>query len=79
MTLLEQSDYVSFMSCGMKLYLEGQTTGINDVGNFRGEDLKNKGGHMYNNTRVTEINTYTHTVTAEDVKTGAKKEFKYDK
>lgn len=23
-TVLEQSDYISFMSCGMKLYLEGK-------------------------------------------------------
>ena len=38
-TVLEQSDYISFMSCGMKLYLEGETTGINDVRNFRAEDL----------------------------------------
>ncbi len=41
-TVLEQSDYISFMSCGMKLYLEGETTGINDVRNFRAEDLKNR-------------------------------------
>lgn len=78
-TVLEQSDYISFMSCGMKLYLEGETTGINDVRNFRAEDLKNRGGHMYNNTKATAINTYTNTVTAENVKTGEKKDFHYDK
>lgn len=78
-TLLEKSDYVSFMSCGMKLYLEGKTTGINDVRNFRPEDLKGRGGHMYNNTEATEINTYTNTVTAKDVNTGETKDFKYDK
>ena len=78
-TVLEQSDYISFMSCGMKLYLEGETTGINDVRNFRAEDLKNRGGHMYNNTKATAINTYTNTVTAENVKTGEKKDFHFDK
>lgn len=78
-TVLEQSDYVSFMSCGMKLYLEGETTGINDVRNFRAEDLKNKSGHMYNNTKATAINTQVNTVTAENVKTGEKEDFHYDK
>lgn len=78
-TLLEASDYVSFMSCGMKLYLEGKTTGAEDVRNFRPEDLRNRGGHIYNNTEATDINTYTNTVTAKDTKTGESKEFSYDK
>ncbi|MBD5431067.1 MAG: FAD-dependent oxidoreductase [Lactobacillus sp.] len=78
-TLLEQSDYVSFMSCGMKLYLEGKTTGADDVRNFRPEDLKNRGGHMLNNTQATDINTYKKTVSVKDLKTGETKELPYDK
>ena len=42
----------------MKLCLEGKTTGINDVRNFRPEDLKNRDGRIYNNTQATDINTY---------------------
>lgn len=78
-TLLEQSDYVSFMSCGMKLYLEGKTTGVNDVRNFRPEQLENKNGHLYSNTEATSINTFEKTVTAKDVKTGTEAKFPYDK
>lgn len=78
-TILEQSDYVSFMSCGMKLYLEGKTTGINDVRNFRPEQLQNKNGHIYNNTKAVSINTFENTVTAKNVKTGEEAKFPYDK
>lgn len=78
-TLLEQSDYVSFMSCGMKLYLEGKTTGINDVRNFRPNQLQNKNGHLYNNTKAVSINTFENTVTAKNVKTGEEAKFPYDK
>lgn len=78
-TVLEQSDYVSFMSCGMKLCLEGKTTGINDVRNFRPEQLQNKGGHIYNNTKAIAINTFEKTVTAQDTKTKQEKKFPYDK
>ena len=56
------------MSCGMKLRLEGKTTGINDVRNFRPEDLKNRGGRIYNNTQATDINTYEKTVFAKKSK-----------
>lgn len=78
-TLLEQSDYVSFMSCGMKLYLEDKTTGAQDVRNFRPEQLQNKNGHLYNNTKAMSINTFENTVTAKNVKTGKEAKFPYDK
>lgn len=67
------------MSCGMKLCLEGKTIGINDVRKFRPEDLKNRGGRIYNNTQATDINTYEKTITAKNVKTGETVKFPYDK
>lgn len=78
-TLLEQSDYVSFMSCGMKLYLEGKTTGADNVRNFRPRDLEKAGGKIYNNTVATKIDTGNKQVLAQNVKTGEKKAFPYDK
>lgn len=63
----------------MKLCLEGKTTGINDVRNFRPEDLKNRDGRIYNNTQATDINTYEKTITAKNVKTGETVKFPYDK
>lgn len=55
------------------------STGINDVRNFRPEDLKNRGGRIYNNTQATDINTYEKTITAKNVKTGETVKFPYDK
>lgn len=63
----------------MKLCLECKTTGINDVRNFRPEDLKNRGGRIYNNTQATDINTYEKTITAKNVKTGETVKLPYDK
>lgn len=33
-TIYEMGDFVSFMSCGMQLYLEDQVTDVNDVKEF---------------------------------------------
>lgn len=43
------------MSCGMKLYLEGKTTGQDNVRNFTPEDLVERGGKVVNNTAVTAL------------------------
>lgn len=55
-TVLENSNYVSFMSCGMELFLENKTTGIDNVRNFRKSDFKQNNVHILNNTEVKSIN-----------------------
>lgn len=54
-TIYEAGDFVSFMSCGMKLFLEGKTTGQDNVRNFTPEDLVERGGKVVNNTAVTAL------------------------
>ena len=54
-TVYEASDFVSFMSCGMKLCLEGKTTGQDNVRNFTPEDLVERGGKVVNNTAAALI------------------------
>lgn len=48
-TMFEAGDFVSFMSCGMELFLEDQVTDVNDVRNFRPDDLIKRGAHVFSN------------------------------
>lgn len=77
--LFEAGDFISFMSCGMELYLENSVTDVNDVRNFRPEDVEKLGAEIYNNHEVTAINSENKTVTVKDVKTGHEKKYDYDK
>ena len=78
-TVYEAGDFVSFMSCGMELYLQDQVTGVDDVRNFRPEDITEKGGKVFNNHEVTAINADKKTVTVKDVKSGKTEDVAYDK
>lgn len=78
-TVYETSDFVSFMSCGMKLFLEGKTTGQDNVRNFTPEGLAERGGKVVNNTAVTALDPANKTVTVKNVKNGSIKEINYDK
>lgn len=78
-TLFEAGDFVSFMSCGMELFLENQVTNINDVRNFSPEQFTTQGVNIMNNHEVTKINADNKTVSVKDVKTGTTNEYAYDK
>lgn len=78
-TVLEAGDFVSFMSCGMKLFLEGKTTGMDNVRNFKPEDLTKVGGKIFNNTKATKLNPDKKTVTVTHTDSGKNEEIKYDK
>lgn len=78
-TLFEAGDFVSFMSCGMELYLENQVTDVTDVRNFRPEDLTSRGAKVLNNHEVTAINADAKTVTVKDTTTGESADYAYDK
>ncbi|WDV24336.1 FAD-dependent oxidoreductase [Pediococcus acidilactici] len=78
-TIYEMGDFVSFMSCGMQLYLEDQVTDVNNVRNFRPEDITSKGGKIYNNHQVTAIDVDQKQVTVKDLKEGTEEQVAYDK
>ncbi|GAY73847.1 NADH peroxidase Npx [Lentilactobacillus kosonis] len=54
-TMFEAGDFVSFMSCGMELYLENSVTDVNDVRNFEPKQFTDQGVHVLNNHEVTKI------------------------
>ena len=78
-TIYEAGDFVSFMSCGMELYLENQVTSVQDVRNFTPEELTRAGVHVLNNHQVTAINADKQTVTVLDTKTQTSSAEHYDK
>lgn len=78
--LFEAGDFVSFMSCGMELYLEDKVTDVNDVRNFSPDDFaKNENVEILNNHVVTKINTDKKTVTVVDSKSNTDQDYPYDK
>lgn len=78
-TLFEAGDYVSFMSCGMELYLEDQVTDVNDVRNFRPENFPQPNVHILNNHEVKAIHADQKTVTVTSILDKSSKEYEYDK
>lgn len=78
-TLFEAGDYVSFMSCGMELYLEDQVTDVNDVRNFRPENFPQPNVHILNNHEVKAIHAEQKTVTVTSILDKSTKEYEYDK
>ncbi|QGV04387.1 FAD-dependent oxidoreductase [Lactobacillus acetotolerans] len=77
-TLFESGDFISFMSCGMELYLENKVTNVNDVRNFGPDTFTEPNVHVLNNHTVTKINSDKKTVTVKDNK-GQVKDYPYDK
>lgn len=77
-TLFESGDFISFMSCGMELYLENSVTGVDDVRNFGPDTFPQPNVHVKNNSTVTKINKDAKTVTVKDAN-GKTEDYAYDK
>lgn len=77
-TLFEAGDYISFMSCGMELYLEDKVTDVNDVRNFRPENFPQSNVHILNNHEV-KRSMPIKTVTVTSASDNETKEYPYDK
>lgn len=64
--IYEADDFVSFMSCGMKLFLEGKTTAQDNVRNFFPQELEEIGAHIHNNSKVVELDPENKEITVQD-------------
>lgn len=78
-TVYEAGDFVSFMSCGMELFLEDKTIGQDHVRNFAPSELEARGGKVLNNHLVTAINDKNKTINVKNLKQGTEEEVAYDK
>lgn len=77
--IYEAGDFVSFMSCGMQLFLEDKVTAQDDVRNFAPADIESQGGHVFNQAEVTAINADQKTVTVHFKATDSDQTVPYDK
>ncbi|MBP2058008.1 NADH peroxidase [Lactobacillus colini] len=78
-TIYEASHFVSFMSCGMKLFLEGKTTGQDNVRNFAPEDLAKRGGQVIADSLVTAVHPENKTISVKHTDSNQEETVSYDK
>ncbi|MGX7243358.1 FAD-dependent oxidoreductase [Enterococcus quebecensis] len=75
----EKGDFISFLSCGMQLYLEGKVKDVNSVRYMTAENMENRGVSVFSNTEITAINAEEHQVTVKDLLTNTERIEAYDK
>ncbi|GAA3194547.1 FAD-dependent oxidoreductase [Lentilactobacillus kefiri] len=75
----EKGDFVSFLSCGMQLYLEGVVKNVNSVRYATAKGMRAKGVNVFVHQEVTSIDPKAHTVTVHNLDDDSTREEKYDK
>lgn len=78
-TVFERNDNISFLSCGIALYVGGVVKDPAGLFYSNPEELADLGADVNMEHDVTEIDTNTKTVTAKDLKSGEEKNVSYDK
>ncbi|WP_207695025.1 NADH peroxidase [Enterococcus sp. DIV0212c] len=75
----EKGDFISFLSCGMQLYLEGKVKDVNSVRYMTGEKMESRGVNVFSNTEITAIKAEDHQVVVKDLLSGDERVEEYDK
>ncbi|BDR56421.1 FAD-dependent oxidoreductase [Xylocopilactobacillus apis] len=75
----EKGDFISFLSCGMQLYLEGLVKDVNSVRYATKEGMEKKGVHVFVKQEITEINPSQHQVTVRNLNDDSTRTESYDK
>lgn len=75
----EKGDFVSFLSCGMQLYLEGVVKDVDAVRYATPQKLRAKGVQVFDRQEVTAVDPGAHRVRVLDHRTGAERDESYDK
>ncbi|MGF2384530.1 FAD-dependent oxidoreductase [Lentilactobacillus otakiensis] len=75
----EKGDFISFLSCGMQLYLEGVVKDVNSVRYATAKGMRAKGVNVFVHQEVTSVNPDAHTVTVHNLDDDSTREEKYDK
>ncbi|WP_413627130.1 FAD-dependent oxidoreductase [Fructilactobacillus vespulae] len=78
-TWYEKGDFVSFLSCGMELYLQGIVKDVNSVSYATVPGMEAEGVSVKINSEVTKINPEKHTIEVKNVNNGETVEDQYDK
>ncbi|MBM7570605.1 FAD-dependent oxidoreductase [Aquibacillus albus] len=77
--VFEKNDNVSFLSCGIALYVGGVVTDANGLFYASVEQFEKNGVHMHMEHEVLSCNTATKELLAKDMKTDVITRYKYDK
>ncbi|AKP66301.1 FAD-dependent oxidoreductase [Companilactobacillus ginsenosidimutans] len=75
----EKGDFLSFLSCGMQLYLEGKVKKVNSVSYATPEEMEKKGVSVFLQQEITEIDPDKHEVTVVNQIDNSSRTEKYDK
>ncbi|WP_125982443.1 FAD-dependent oxidoreductase [Loigolactobacillus iwatensis] len=75
----EKGDFLSFLSCGMQLYLEGVVKDVNSVRYATPEGMKAKGVEVYTREEITAVDPKKHTVHVQNHNDGSERDENYDK
>ena len=78
-TIYERNDNVSFLSCGIALYLGGQVADPQGLFYSSPDQLAQLGATVHMQHDVTDIDTAAHQVTVTDLQSGTVKTDHYDK
>lgn len=75
----EKGDFLSFLSCGMQLYLEGVVKDVNSVRYATPEGMRAQGVHVFTRQEITTVDPAAHTVTVHDLAHDTTRTEHYDK
>lgn len=78
-TVFEKNNNVSFLSCGIALYVGGVVKNAEDLFYSSPDELRSLGANLYMEHEVTNVDIDKKVVIATDLKTGETKETAYDK
>lgn len=75
----EKGDFLSFLSCGMQLYLEGVVKDVNSVRYATPEAMRSQGVNVFTREEVMAIDSNAHTVKIKNYNDQTKRDENYDK
>lgn len=75
----EKGDFISFLSCGMQLYLEGVVKNVNDVRYETAGHARSQGVSVFVRQEVTALDPGEHTVTVHNLDDDSTRSEHYDK
>lgn len=75
----EKGDFLSFLSCGMQLYLEGAVKDVNSVSYATPAGMQAQGVHVFVNSEISKVDPASHSVHVIDHATGDERDETYDK
>lgn len=75
----EQGDFLSFLSCGMQMFLEGKVDSADKVRYMTPKAIRERGVSLFEQTQVFALHSTDHEIEVKDLQTGEVRTENYDK